>query len=363
MLSSAEMQRYSRQIRIDEIGKAGQEKIKKAKILVVGAGGLGCPVLLYLVSMGIEHIGIIDYDIVEESNLNRQILFNYTDKDQPKVFAAKSYIEKINPQINIEAYFVKLTSKNALDIFSKYDIIVEASDSFATKFLSNDACVILGKPLVYGAANRFQGQIAVFNHNKGPTLRCLYPSPPDELETPSCSQTGVLGSTPGIIGTIQATEVIKIVTGAGKPINYGVLSLNFSTNEYSIFELKRNTESSRIKDLKDYDECCDKENVSKFINVQELKKMLEKDTNKPLLIDVRDPKETSKQKIKNTINIPYYRIFKEIDGIPKNNPVVFICNYETQSKKVANYLIKNHNYNNVFYLKDGIVAWDLSAFL
>jgi len=359
MLAQSENLRYTRQIRINEIGQQGQEKIKNARVIVVGTGGLGCPALLYLASMGVGEIGMIDNDIVDETNLNRQILFSYKDLDKPKVLAAKNKLKVINPNTKFNAHFVRMDHKNALDIFSDYDIIVECSDNFATKYLSNDACVILDKPLVYGAASRFEGQVAVFNYKDGPTLRCLYPEPPSPLEVPSCSVVGVLGSVPGIIGTIQATEVIKIITGVGKPIADGVLSFDFLTNNFFLFPLQRDIHVSTVTKLTEYDNFCDESVNLKEITASELKNSL--NSNPALFIlDVRNPKdEDIKQTIGSAINIPAYEIPYRWKEIPRNCPVIVFCRYESQSRNVISYLQKNHGFNNLINLKDGIAGWEM----
>lgn len=360
MLNKAEEHRYARQIRMDEIGREGQAQLKAARVLVVGAGGLGCPVLLYLSSMGVCQIGVIDNDVVDISNLHRQILFSDSDLEQPKVFAAKKKLESLYPDVELKAYFIKLNKSNVLDIFSGYDVIVEASDNFPTKYLSNDACVILGKPLVYGAANRFDGQVAVFNYKNGPTLRCLYPEPPHELEVPACSVTGVLGSVPGVIGTIQATETVKIITGAGKPLSNGVFSFHFLTNEHFLFPLERNSETSCITELKDYDRFCDEQINIKEITAAQLKKILNNVGKKLFLIDVRDPRDENIDKtIADAINIPAYQIPYRWEEIPQNSDVVVFCRYEAQSKKVIQYLAEKHNMNNLINLKDGMAGWEM----
>ncbi|MDP1744961.1 MAG: HesA/MoeB/ThiF family protein, partial [Bacteroidota bacterium] len=220
MLNKEEIARYSRHLLLPEIGMAGQEKIKSAKILVIGAGGLGCPALQYLTAMGIGEIGIVDFDKVEESNLQRQILYSIEDIGKLKTEAAVSKLSKQNPFVKFNSYSVRLENKNAIELFSKYDLIIDGTDNFATRYLVNDACIILNKPLIYGSIYKFEGQVSVLNYTdssgqSGPTYRCLFPTPPLSGSIPNCSEIGVLGVLPGIIGTLQATEAIKIISGIG----------------------------------------------------------------------------------------------------------------------------------------------------
>ena len=205
------MSRYNRHIILSEIGQAGQDKLSNAKVLVIGAGGLGCPVLQYLAAAGIGTIGIVDFDIVDISNLQRQVLFGTSSLGKNKAEAAKQRLEDLNNEISIIAYPEKLTHKNAIDLFNQYDIIVDGTDNFETRYLVNDACIITNKPLVFGAIYKFEGQVSVFNYQNGPSYRCLFPSPPKEGTVPNCSEIGVLGVLPGIIGSMQANEVLKII--------------------------------------------------------------------------------------------------------------------------------------------------------
>lgn len=207
------MSRYNRHIILSDVGQIGQDKLSKAKVLVVGAGGLGCPVLQYLTAAGIGELGIIDFDVVEESNLQRQILFGTSSLGTNKALAAKNRLEDLNPTIQINAYTEKLTSKNALELFKEYDIIVDGTDNFATRYLVNDAAILTNKPIVYGAIYKFEGQVSVFNYQNGPSYRCLFPNAPKEGSVANCSEVGVLGVLPGIIGTMMANEVLKISFG------------------------------------------------------------------------------------------------------------------------------------------------------
>ncbi|MBI5218122.1 MAG: molybdopterin-synthase adenylyltransferase MoeB [Bacteroidia bacterium] len=357
MLREDEIKRYSRHIRLAEIGEKGQEKFKKAKVLVVGVGGLGCPVLLYLTAAGIGTIGILDYDTVDESNLHRQILFGTHDIDKPKVFAAKERLEVLNPFIDFKIHFVKLTKNNALDIFKEYDIIVEGSDNFPTRYLTNDACVLLKKPLVYGAVERFNGQLTVFNYHNGPTLRCLCPNPPDPLETPSCSDVGIMGVMPGMIGTMQANEVIKIITGIGNVLSGKLLLLDALNFKMDIVNFSRDEQHANITELKDYTDFCISAANIKEITSDELNRKLE-DGKDFQIIDVRDPEEYNNFDLKREL-IPLSEIPENNMLVSKEKPVVFVCNYGIKSMSAINYLQKRFGCNNLLSLRNGIAEWNV----
>lgn len=234
--------RYDKQIALPEVGETGQRKLAEAKVLVVGAGGLGCPALQYLAAAGIGTIGIVDGDVVNETNLHRQVLYNNSDVGKPKVEVAAERLKNLNSQIEINTFSEFLTAANALDIVANYDLIVDATDNFAARYRINDVCVKLNKPFVYGAIHRFEGQVSVFNYKGGPTYRCLFPDKPAENQIPNCNETGVLGVLPGIIGTHQATEVLKIIIGIGEVLSGKLMTLNLLTNSTRTFEFSRNDE-------------------------------------------------------------------------------------------------------------------------
>lgn len=357
MLSEREIIRYSRHIRLDEIGGAGQEKMKQASVLVVGAGGLGCPVLQYLTAAGIGTIGILDYDTVDESNLQRQVLFDTGDIGKPKVIAAKARLSALNPYIIFHEHFVKLTKSNALDIFKNYDIIVEGSDNFPTRYLTNDACVILGKPLVYGAVERFNGQLTVFNYRNGPTLRCLCPDPPDPFEIPSCSEVGIVGVLPGIIGTLQASEVIKIITGIGEPLSGKLLLFDALTLHSEIIFFTRDPESGNISELKDYTDVCTFDNKVKTITSGELKKLLEH-PEKLQIIDLREADNRENFSLQCD-SIPLVELTARHHLVAKDKTVVFVCRYGVKSITACSYMERKHGYDNVFSLDNGIAEWNV----
>ena len=348
-LTKDEISRYSRQIRLAEVGKEGQEKIKGTSVLVIGAGALGCPVLQYLAAAGVGTLGIVDNDWVDESNLHRQVLFNMKDIGKPKPLAAKEKLMLLNPEVTYKVHFIRLDKGLALKIIPEYDIIVDCTDNFATRYLINDASVILNKPVVYGAIHKFSGQLMVLNYHDGPTLRCLYPEPPHPLEVPSCAETGVIGSIAGTIGSMQATEVIKIILEKEEVLSgklFIIDSLNFTTQ---IISFKRNPESSKIKTLSDYDDICLSENHPvKELSPFELREML---TKNPAITVVDLREETEKSDLGfNCISIPYFEVSQKIHLILNRDPVVFYCKHGIQSINVINYLQKVHKMDNLYSL-------------
>ena len=284
MLSKDEQSRYNKQIILPEIKLEGQEKLRSAKVLVIGAGGLGCPVLQYLAAAGVGTLGIVDGDKVEISNLQRQVLYTADNIGQSKAIVAERKLRALNPHINTHTYPVFIDSKNALELMRTYDIIVDGSDNFATRYLINDACIILDKPMVSGAIYKFEGQVSVFNYNNGPTYRCIFPEPPNADESPNCAEIGVIASLPGIIGTIQANEVIKIITGIGEVLSGKLLVIDTLTMNTHIFHFKLNEANKNIRLLKDTLQNCELPVIS--IQYDELQELMKEDTNIQL-VDVR----------------------------------------------------------------------------
>ena len=348
-LTNDEMNRYSRQIRLPEVGKEGQKRIKGSSVVVIGAGALGCPVLQYLAAAGVGTIGIVDNDWVDVTNLHRQVLYTIKDIDKPKPIAAKEKLLLNNPEISIRTHYIKIDKDSALKILRDYDIVVDCSDNFATRYLLNDSCLILNKPLVYGAVDRFSGQMTVLNHKNGPTLRCLYPEPPHLFEVPSCADTGVIGPIAGIIGSMQAIEVIKIILER-KDVFSGRLfiidSLNFTT---LIFTYKRNPKYSDIRSLGDYNEIClsGAESI-KEIHTSDLKSMIK--TNPDMtIIDLREGKDNCDIGF-DCISIPYYEINNRISFVLEKNGVVFYCKNGIQSENIINYFQTVHKKKNLYQL-------------
>lgn len=350
-LTKNELNRYSRQVRLAEIGKEGQLKIKGSSVLVIGAGALGCPVLQYLTAAGVGTLGIVDNDWVDETNLNRQVIYSLKDIGRPKPLAAKEKLRILNPEVTFKVHFIRLDKKSALKIISQYDIIVDCTDNFASRYLINDACVILKKPLVYGAIHRFSGQLMVLNYQGGPTLRCLYPDPPHPLEVPSCEEFGVIGSVPGIIGSLQATEVLKIIIEhegvlSGKLFMIDMLSFNTSISSFG-----RNPVFSQITELGEYEDISLCENRSvKEISTVDLKKMFRKNL-KIMIIDLRDKDDNDNDDIGfHSIAIPHYDVSRKISLISGKDAVVFYCRSGGRSINVINYLQKEHKMENLYNL-------------
>ena len=313
-LTQEDYERYSRHLILPEVGVEGQKRLKAAKVLCVGTGGLGSPLLLYLAAAGVGTIGIVDFDVVDFSNLQRQVIHGTSWVGKPKIESAKNRIHEINPFCNVELYEVGLSSANALEIIEPYDIVVDGTDNFPTRYLVNDACVLLNKPNVYGSIFRFEGQATVFNYEGGPNYRDLYPEPPPPGMVPSCAEGGVLGILPGIIGVIQATETIKIIIGKGTTLSGRLMLYNSLDMTFRELKLRPNPERPVIEKLIDYQEFCgipqakaaEAESVSAIpeISVTELKAILDSDRDNILLLDVRNPHEYEIGKIDGSLLVP-----------------------------------------------------------
>lgn len=355
-----ELDRYSRHILLPEIGIEGQQKLKAAKVLVIGAGGLGCPALLYLVAAGVGTIGIIDPDIVDSSNLQRQVLYREDDLGQPKVDCAKRHLTALNPFVRIKTYHKKLSPANALKIIRDFDLVVDGSDNFATRYLVNDACVLSEKPFVYGAIHRFSGQIAVFNYENGPTYRCLFPEPPPADEVPSCSEAGVLGVLPGIIGSFQASEAIKIISGIGEVASGSLLLMDALTLTFNKISIKKDETRSPVRELIDYDAFCNSSNNSFLppineISIKEFQQMFHSKADYQL-IDVREPIEYEKENI-NGLLIPLAQLKNRINEITTDKKVIVHCQSGGRSKKGVEILKQEYGFKNIYNLRGGLNAW------
>ena len=366
MLTEKEISRYSRHLLLPEIGKEGQEKLKNSSVLVIGAGGLGCPVLSYLTAAGIGKIGILDFDIVDESNLQRQVLYGINDIGKSKSEIAKQKLAGQNPLIEIESFNSKLSTQNALEIFSKYNIIVDGTDNFATRYMINDACVLLGKSLVSGSIYKFQGQVSVFNLQNtpvaGPTYRCLFPSPPPAKSAPSCSEIGVMGVLPGIIGTFMANEVIKIITAIGEILSGKVLlvdalsmvfhKITLERNPLAIQSAPQNAEEFRKMN---YDYFCGTQGNNipiRDILPSELLSLLSSKENIQV-IDVREPNEQPEITEFNHLKIPLGEIEKHVGSIDKEHRVIVICRSGIRSRKAIELLSGKYGFQNLYNLKGG----------
>ena len=367
-LSQEEINRYSRHLILPEVGLKGQLKLKNSKVLVVGTGALGSPVLLYLSAAGIGTIGIIDFDTVDESNLQRQIIHSTNEIGNPKVNSAKSRINSINPNIDVIAYNDKLTSKNALEIIKNFDVVVDGTDNFQTRYLINDACVFLNKPFVYGAIFRFEGQSTVFNADKNsPCYRCIFPEPPKAGLVPSCSEAGVLGVLPGIIGTIQASETIKTVLEIGETLKGRLLTLNALKMDFKDYKIKKDEnckvcgDNATIKELIDYEEFCGLKNSLQEIEFKELSgenlKELMHNKEQILLIDVRISADFQARNIYNSKNIPFEDLLNRVSEIDETKKVVLICTIGLKSKEAISKLKKAGYKGELYSLKGGITSW------
>lgn len=353
--SEGEIKRYNRHMILPEIGPKGQEKLKQAKVIVVGAGGLGCPVLQYLCAAGVGTIGICDFDFVDESNLQRQILFGSKDIGKPKAKIAAIKLGDQNPYISFIVHNEMLTKENALSIFKEYDLIIDGSDNFPTRFLINDACVISNKPLVFGAIYKFEGQVAVFNYQNGPTYRCLVPEQPDSSEMLSCSQIGVMGVLPGIIGAYQANEAIKIITGLGEVLSGKLLMIDTLRMEHNIISIKRNKETANIKTLSEYGDFCHDEFPDvKQISATELYEKMK--TEKYLLIDIREPELFEQYHIDGQ-NQTIEQILEHQELVPFDKNVVLVCENGNNSMAIIEELEKDPKFKRLFNLKGGIQDW------
>ena len=326
-LNQGEVSRYSRHLILPEIGISGQEKLKGSSVLCIGAGGLGCPLLLYLAAAGVGRIGIVDFDSVDESNLQRQVLYGVSNIGESKASVAKERLLDLNPNLSIDVYETMLTSQNALAIFKGYDVVADGTDNFATRYLVNDACVLSGIPNVYGSIFRFEGMVSVFNYNDGPNYRCLYSEPPPPGLVPSCAEGGVLGVLPGVIATLQATEVIKVLLDmgdvySGKLLIYNALKMSF--RELNV--TKRN--NYHIRELIDYNQFCginkqEENQMVPEISVQELKQKIDKNE-EFTLIDVREENEYKICNI-NGVLMPLNQLDDLISDLDKSREYVIHC--------------------------------------
>lgn len=366
MLSKEEVIRYNRQIILPDFGTVGQERLKAASVLVIGAGGLGAPNLLYLTAAGVGRIGIIDFDEVSLSNMHRQVLFSQEEIGQNKAESAQKRLSSLNPDITFEVYDEPITSINAMEIIGKYDLVVDGSDNLPTRYLVNDACYLLNKPLVYGAIFRFEGQVSVFNYvdpmgQRGPNYRDLFPSPPPPDMVPSCSEGGVLGVLPGIIGSMQANEAIKIITGIGTTLSGKLFLYDAQDVTTRTLNVRANPENPlsgvnpTLKALIDYEAFCSGvvATIEEEMTVQVLnEKLLSKSIH---LLDVREDYEYGIANIGGQL-IPINQVVDRKAEIPNDRSVVVMCKAGGRSKKAID-MLKKEGFDNLINLKGGILAW------
>ena len=369
-LSKEEYQRYSRHIILPEVGLDGQKRLKVSSVLCIGTGGLGSPLLLYLAAAGIGRIGIVDFDIVDSSNLQRQIIHGTSWVGKPKIQSAKNRILEINPDCQVDLYETALTSANALDILAPYDVVIDGTDNFPTRYLTNDACVLLNKPNVYGSIFRFEGQATVFNYQDGPNYRDLYPEPPPPGMVPSCAEGGVLGVLCGIIGTIQATEAIKIILGAETTLSGRLLLYNALDMKFRELKLRPNPERPVIEKLIDYQQFCGipqaqaeaakQQQAMSEISVQELKQLMDNGTKDFVLLDVRNPNEYEIAKIPGSVLIPLSEIengsgIEKVKELTNGHRLIAHCKMGGRSAKALG-ILKEAGLEGT-NVKGGITAW------
>jgi sulfur-carrier protein adenylyltransferase/sulfurtransferase len=369
-LTVDEVRRYSRHLIIPDVGKTGQRRLKNARVLCVGAGGLGSPALLYLAAAGVGTLGIIDFDVVDESNLQRQIIHGQSDVGRPKAVSAMESVREVNPLVNVVLYEERLDSDNAMQIFEPYDLIVDGTDNFATRYLVNDACVLLGKPYVWGSIYRFDGQASVFWAEHGPCYRCLYPEPPPPGMVPSCAEGGVLGVLCGSIGSIQVNEAIKLITGIGESLVGRLMIYDALDMTYRSVTVRKDPEcpvcgkNPTITELIDYEEFCgtvsedaQKAAAGSTITATELKDMLDRHDD-ILLIDVREPNEYEIVSIPGAVLIPKGEILSgaALERLPQDKRIVLHCKSGARSAECLA-VIKDAGFSDAVHVGGGVLAW------
>jgi len=361
-LSPSDLARYSRHLALREIGVSGQEKLKAAKVLVIGAGGLGSPSILYLAAAGVGTIGIVDFDKVDVSNLQRQVLFETASIGEPKAEAAAKRLRALNPDLNVTAHQVELRADNVCEIFKDYDLVLDGTDRFATRYLTNDACVILGKPLVSAAIHRFEGQALTYVPNRGPCYRCLFPEPPTDGLVPNCAEAGVLGVLPGVLGTIQATEAIKLVTGIGEPLIGRLLTYDALEMRFGEFKLSRRSdcavcgEQPTITEPYDLAELCSADTLQNVrrLSPNELNALLEDQSF--VIVDVREPHEFAEGRLADSMHIPIAQLESRLHELPPLRSPIFICRSGVRSL-AACAIASRAGIQSVAHLEGGLLAW------
>lgn len=369
-LSNQEITRYSRHLIMPEVGIEGQKKLKNSRVLCIGAGGLGSPLALYLAAAGVGTLGILDFDVVDFSNLQRQVIHSEKTVGTPKVESARDRLLELNSDTNIVTYNEMLNSDNAMEIMKDYDVVVDGTDNFATRYLTNDACVFLGIPNVYGSIFRFEGQVSVFDAKRGPCYRCLYPEPPPPGLVPSCAEGGVLGILPGVVGTMQASEVVKLIIGEGEPLIGRLLFIDILNMEPRILKLRKDPdcpvcgENATVTELIDYQEFCgigrgeeaeEEKPEVKEITVEEFSS-IKKNKADFVLIDVREPHEYEICSIEGSRLIPLGELKDRTDELDPGDDIVVHCHHGGRSMKAATFLVEQ-GFSKVKNLKGGIDEW------
>ena len=369
-LTNEEVARYSRHLIMPEVGMDGQLKLKAASVLCIGAGGLGSPVAMYLAAAGVGRIGIVDFDVVDYSNLQRQIIHGTPDVGRPKLDSARDSLAAINPEVDVETHNLALSSGNALDLFREYDIIVDGTDNFPTRYLVNDACVLLGKPNCYGSIFRFEGQASVFGAPDGPCYRCLYPEPPPPGLVPSCAEGGVLGILPGVVGTIQATEAVKLIMGAGEPLIGRFLIYDALRMRFRELKLRKDPdcpvcgEHRTVTELIDYDQFCGvapaasaaaEPAPSDDATVEQLKAQLDQ-RDEPFILDVREPQEYQICNIPGSKLIPLGELPSRLQELEGRGEMIVHCKSGVRSAKAVK-LLREAGFARARNLRGGILRW------
>ncbi|MFN4258422.1 MAG: molybdopterin-synthase adenylyltransferase MoeB [Gemmataceae bacterium] len=370
-LSSEEIARYSRHLIMPEVGMAGQKRLKAASVLLIGAGGLGSPLALYLAAAGIGRIGLVDFDVVDFSNLQRQVLHGTPDVGRPKLHSARDRLQAINPAVRLDLYETPIKRDNAFDLIRPYDMVIDGTDNFPTRYLVNDACVLLNKPNVYGSIFRFDGQASVFHPPHGPCYRCLYPEPPPPGEVPSCAEGGVLGILPGLIGVVQATEAVKLILGVGQPLLGRLLLYDALAMKFQEFKVRRNPQcplcgdQPTIKELIDYEQFCGIRGQEApapvaaeptwETTVEELKARLDR-REQVFILDVRNPEEYQICRIAGSTLIPLPELPQRFAELDRDREIIVHCKSGMRSLKAVQFL-RGQGFTHLKNLQGGILAW------
>jgi sulfur-carrier protein adenylyltransferase/sulfurtransferase len=366
--TNEELLRYSRHLILPEVGIEGQRRLKAGRVLLVGAGGLGSPLALYLAAAGVGTLGLVDFDVVDVSNLQRQVLHGTKDVGRPKLESARERIRDVNPHVHVDAYETKLTSANALDIIRDYDVVIDGTDNFATRYLTNDACVLLGKPNVYGSIFRFEGQASVFATEDGPCYRCLFPEPPPPGLVPSCAEGGVLGVLPGLVGTIQATEGIKLLLGIGEPLIGRLLLVDALSMRFRTVKLRKDPAcpacgTRELKELIDYDQFCGVAPAVTTVSADDIPEITPRELVERLrrgdeldLIDVREPYELDIARIPDVKLVPLGSLPEALPDLDPTRETVVICRTGSRSGRAVKQL-QAAGFRRVWNLAGGVHRW------
>ncbi|MGI9592667.1 MAG: molybdopterin-synthase adenylyltransferase MoeB [Myxococcota bacterium] len=370
-LTPDQFDRYQRHLSLPELGVEGQQALLAARVLLIGAGGLGCPLAQYLAAAGVGTLGLVDFDVVEASNLQRQVLYATSDVGRPKVEVASERIRGLNPDVSVETHRVQLSSENAMELLGAYDVIVDGTDNFPTRYLTNDACVLLGKPNVHGSIFRFDGQATVFDARHGPCYRCLYPEPPPPGAVPSCAEGGVLGVLPGLVAMIQATETVKLVTGIGDPLYGRLLRYDALRMEFDEFRLKKDPDcpvcgvQPSVTELIDYEGFCGVPAVDAGAGPEasaaEVREALARG-DRFLLLDVREPDEWETAHVEGAKLLPLGELEARVEELAewRNRRVVVHCHHGGRSARACE-LLRARGFEDVHNLTGGIEAWSLTV--